>query len=270
MTPSTANKDTNPEGRTSESSEMEGSKLGGALVALIVSVGAVVGASILGNALVRSKSDAEMIRVTGSARKQISSDFVIWRLQVNQRANDMAGAYSGLKGAVDKAQKFLATKGVKAEEVFPSSIRTQTLYAPRPADEGYDYQTMRTVQGYELSQAVEVRSSNVDQIEKIAREITDLLSQGVNIESSEPSYIYTKISEEKVQILAEAAKDARRRAEEIASNSGAKITGVRFARMSPLQITPEFSTEVSGEGINDTTSREKAITAIVTLGFGVR
>lgn len=249
---------------------MDTSKLSGVLVAVIVSVGAVIGASVLGNALVRSRSDSEMIRVTGSARKPISSDFVIWNLAVTQRANEMGGAYAGLKGSVDKAQKFLASKGVKSEEIFPSSIRTQTLYAPRPADEGYDYQTMRAVQGYELTQSIEVRSSNVDQVEKVAREITDLLSQGVNIESSEPRYIYTKISEEKVQILAEAAKDARRRAEEIAANSGASITGVRFARMSPLQITPVFSTEVSGEGINDTSSREKAITAIVTLGFGVR
>lgn len=249
---------------------MEGSKTAAVLVAAIVTVGAVVASVVLGNAFVRAKSDSEMIRVTGSARKAISSDFVIWRLEVTQRSNEMGNAYAGLKASVDKAQKFLETKGIKADEVFPSSIRTQTLYAPRPADEGYDYSTMREIQGYELRQSVEVRSSNVDLVEKIAREITDLLSQGVSIESNEPSYIYTKISEEKVQILAEAAKDARRRAEEIASSSGSKLSGVRFARMSPLQITPAFSTDVSGEGINDTTSREKAITAIVTLGFGVR
>ena len=40
--------------------------------------------------------------------------------------------------------------------------------------------------------------------------------------------------------------------------------------MSPLQITPRFSTEVTYDGQNDTTSKDKAITAIVSMGFGVR
>jgi hypothetical protein len=37
--------------------------------------------------------------------------------------------------------------------------------------------------------------------------------------------------------------------------------------MSPLQITPIYDYSVSGDGINDLSSKEKAITAIVTLGF---
>jgi hypothetical protein len=246
-------------------------KNGSGIVAAVVVAAAVVGAMwLLSGAIVRSRSDSEMIRVTGSARKAISSDFVIWNLRVTHRAASSQAAYEGLKVAVGKVTAFLEGKGVKSAEVFPSSIRTQTLFAPRPANEGYDYSTMREIQGYELSQSVEVRSTDVDLVEKVAREVTDLISQGVSIESSEPQYIYTKIGEEKVQILSEAAKDARRRAEEIAKSSGARITGVRFARMSPLQITPVYSTEISGEGINDTTSREKAITAIVTLGFGVQ
>lgn len=248
----------------------EASKGAGLAGIVVVSAAVVAAAWMLGGAFVRARSDSEMIRVTGSAQKPISSDFVIWSLDVTQRAGTSAAAYAGLKASVDKATKFLRDKGVEPAQVFPSSIRTQTLYAPRPAGESYDYATMREVQGYELSQTVEVRSPNVDLVEKLAREVTDLISQGVSIESREPKYIYTKIGEEKVQILAEAAKDARRRAEEIAKSSGARISGVRFARMSPLQITPAYSTEVSGEGINDTTSREKAITAIVTLGFGVQ
>ncbi|MBC7529263.1 MAG: SIMPL domain-containing protein, partial [Chthonomonadaceae bacterium] len=43
-----------------------------------------------------------------------------------------------------------------------------------------------------------------------------------------------------------------------------------FARMGILQITPIYSTAVSGEGINDTSSLDKDITAIVTMGYAIR
>jgi uncharacterized protein len=166
---------------------------------------------------------------------------------------------------------YLRAKGLGEDEIVTSAVSSRKLFAPRPPGSGYEGEdTMREVVGYELRQTVEVRSEKVDLVDKIARESTDLISQGIQLDSSDPQYIYTKIGDLKVEILAEAAKDARRRADEIAKSSGATITGVRAARMSPLQITPVFSTEISGEGINDTSSLDKAITAIVTMGFGVR
>ena len=104
----------------------------------------------------------------------------------------------------------------------------------------------------------------------ISRKATELISQGVPIESQAPQYIYTKLSDMKVTMLAEAAKDARSRADQIANNSGCHVGSVRFARMGVLQITPIYSTEFSGGGAYDTTSLDKEITAIVTMGFSIR
>ena len=74
----------------------------------------------------------------------------------------------------------------------------------------------------------------------------------------------------KVTMLAEAARDARARAEQIAASSGCRVGEPRFARMGVLQITPIYSTEISGSGMNDTTSLDKDITAIVSMGFSIR
>jgi hypothetical protein len=48
-----------------------------------------------------------------------------------------------------------------------------------------------------------------------------------------------------------------------------KIGSVRSARMGVLQITPADSNEVSDTGMNDTSSLEKDITAVVNVGFAV-
>jgi hypothetical protein len=109
----------------------------------------------------------------------------------------------------------------------------------------------------------------VDKIAKIAREATELINQGILLESMAPQYHYTKLGEEKITMLAEAAKDAKVRAERVAESTGSSIGSVRTARMGVLQITPADSNEVSDSGMNDTSSLEKDITAVVNVGFEI-
>ena len=47
--------------------------------------------------------------------------------------------------------------------------------------------------GYELTQTVQIESKEVDKIEKVSREITELLNQGVQFYSESPRYYYTKL-----------------------------------------------------------------------------
>lgn len=249
---------------------MEKPGIFGLASAVVISASVVWAMSMLSGAIVRSRGADEMIRVTGSARKEIRSDFIIWSGRVAYRANDIPTAYKLVKDGVQKSTAFLTEKGVNRDQIVISSVTTNPVYETvRRNQDGYTVDSQQ-ISGYELSQTIEVRSSEVEKVDKLSREVTDLISTGVNFESYPPKFLYTKISEVKVEILAEAAKDARRRAEEIAKSSGATLTDVRFARMSPLQITPQFSTEITYDGQNDTTSVDKAITAIVTMGFGVK
>ncbi len=70
-------------------------------------------------------------------------------------------------------------------------------------------------------------------------------------------------------MLGEAANDAKLRAEKIAAITGNKIGTVRSARMGVLQITSADSTEVSDSGINDTSTIDKDMTAVVNISFAV-
>ena len=66
------------------------------------------------------------------------------------------------------------------------------------------------------------------------------------------------------------ALDAQVRAEQIASQGGRTITQLRSARMGVFQITPVYSSQTSSEGINDTTSLDKTVTAVVTASFSLK
>ena len=230
---------------------------------------ALVLSSIIGAwAFVHVKKGDQTVTVTGSARKRIKSDLVIWKAAVAYQAPQLADAYKSLSQNVPKVKQYLISKGIPENEITVSSISSKTLQAKTRNDVGEEVATGE-ITGYSLRQELEVRSADVDKVSRIAREATELINQGILLESMPPEYHYTKLNELKIEMLAEAAKDAKIRAEKIATSTGSDIGIVRSAKMGVMQIMPADSNEVSDYGMNDTTSLEKDITAVVNVSFGV-
>jgi uncharacterized protein len=232
--------------------------------AVVLAVGLVVATTIGGWFFVKGKRGDQTITVTGSARKRIKSDLVVWRSAVSYQAPVLSEAYRSLSEAVPRVKAYLVSKGIAENQITVSSISSQTLHSK--TSEGEE---SSEITGYSLRQELSVRSNDVDKISQIAREATELINQGILIESMAPEYLYTQLGNLKIEMLSEAAKDAKVRAEQIAQSTGSSIGSVRSARMGVLQITAADSNEVSDSGMNDTSSVEKDITAVVNIGFAV-
>jgi hypothetical protein len=230
----------------------------------VLAVGLVVATTIGGWFFVKGKRGDQTITVTGSARKRITSDLVIWRSAISYQAPTLSEAYRSLAEAVPRVKAYMVSKGIPENQITVSSISSQTLHGRNS-----DGSETSDITGYSLRQELSVRSTEVEKIGQIAREATELINQGILLESMAPEYLYTKLGDLKIEMLAEAAKDAKRRAEQIAQSTDSSIGTVRTARMGVLQITAADSTDVSDSGMNDTSSLEKDITAVVNIGFGV-
>lgn len=232
--------------------------------AVVLAVGLIVATTIGGWFFVKGKRGDQTITVTGSARKRIKSDLVIWTAAVSYQSSTLADAYRSLSEAVPRVKAYLVSKGIADNQITVSSISSQTLHG-KTSDGGETSE----ITGYSLRQELTVRSNDVDKIGQIAREATELINQGILIESMAPQYLFTQLGGLKIEMLAEASKDAKKRAEQIAQSTGSSIGNVRTARMGVLQITPADSTDVSDSGMNDTSSIDKDITAVVNIGFAV-
>ncbi len=232
--------------------------------AVIVSAGFIVCTVIGSRAFVRAHTD-ETISVTGSAKRRIRSDWIVWHAQVSARANDMSGAYHLMAANIPKVTAYLEKKGVAKKDIVVSAILTVPIH-PRSKEGGV---VEEVISSYQMVQSVEVRSAEVDKIEEISRQATELIEQGIALESNAPEYHYTKLGELKIQMLAEAAKDTRARAEQIAISTGAHLGVLRSAHMGVMQINAADSTETSGEGNNDVSSLEKDVMAVVTSTFAL-
>lgn len=240
---------------------LKDARFGGA-VALAV---ALVLSTFIGvRALERIKSD-NTIQVTGSAKRRIRSDLIVWRARVAASAPELKAAYRALATSIPRVTGYLQKKGIPKEQLVVSAVVTHPLHPRDP--QGGEQQDV--ISGYALEQTIEVRSLEIDKVSALARQATELIEEGIPLQSDPPEFHYTKLAELKLQMLAEAARDSRQRAEEIARATGARIGLLRQARMGVIQINPADSTDVSGEGNNDTSALDKDIISVVASTFAL-
>ena len=184
--------------------------------------------------------ESQVIDVTGSARKNVQSDLVVWRASFAVEDEALLTAHEKLKTDLAKVDAFLRAKGVREISLLPLQIREVTTHLKSDGDE-----VMTKRIGYRLTQRLEIKSTDIETTTRLGTDSAALLEQGIALGSDGLEFIYTKASEAKVEMMAEATKDARARAEQIAGQGGRKIKELRTARMGVVQINPLYSSATS-------------------------
>ncbi len=229
---------------------------------IILGATAIIVALVLGAAYKYKFKVADKIMVTGAAEKDFVSDLIVWEGNYSRSNMDLKQAYADLKNDEAAIKSYLQKKGIPANEVIFSSININRNYSNRFDENGRITQTIFS--GYSLTQQIKVESQQIDKVEAISREVTELIQQGIEFNSTAPAYYYSKLSELKIDLLAKASEDAKNRAESIAQNAGSQIGKLKSATMGVFQITGKNSGEdYSYGGAFNTSSKHK--TATITL-----
>jgi len=237
----------------------------GMLAGLFLAGGICFGSIVLARTWIHLK-ESEVIEVAGSTRKNVRSDLAVWSARVSVEDSTIQGAYAKLKVDVEKVDQFLKTR--KQANAGWSPVEVRELTAARLKDEDENAPQKRI--GYRVAQAFKLSSADVDGLPRLANDCTELLDQGVVLMSESLQYIYTKAGEAKVEMAAEATRDARTRAEQIASQGGRSVRALRTAKMGVVQINPVYSTATSDGGNSDEFSLEKTIIVSVSAKFTLK
>jgi hypothetical protein len=222
----------------------------------LLAIAFVIGAVSIGHGI-RDRNRNDVIIVTGSAKKRIASDYIVWNLSVTSTQPSAADAAKELNGWTAKIRAFLTGEGVKADELSVQPISTNTL------------SKAGRVTAYRLSRSFEVRSARVREVTGVADHTSELLAQGIPLSADSPQYVYTNLPTLRPQLLAEATKDAQNRARVIVKATGGHLGKLRGVDVGVFQVTSPNSTEVEDYGVYDTSTLEKDVTAVVNVTFGV-
>ncbi len=235
---------------------------------LLISVAIIVAAIVLGGAYTKKFKTTETISVTGLGEENFESDLIVWQASFSKFGENLNYASSELKSDREKIKSYLVSKGVKPEQIVFSSVDIQKEY-----DRNYDnFGNLMSNQflGYSLNQSLRIESNEVNKIEMISREVTDLINQNIELSSMSPEYYFTKLAALKLKMIENATKDAHDRADKIATNAGSSLGDLKNSSMGIIQITAQNSSEdYSWGGSFNTSSKLKTASITIRLEYGI-
>ncbi|HEY4621819.1 MAG TPA: SIMPL domain-containing protein [Gaiellaceae bacterium] len=208
---------------------------------------------------IRDRGGGDTISVTGSAKRSISSDYLIWNASISVQRETTGAAAAQLERWLERTLAALRASGIQDDELTVAAISTASVRG-----------RAGKLTGFRLTRSLQVRSARLDAVVAAIEDSSRLLAAGVPLSAGQPQYVYTKLAELRPALSADATKDALRRAEAIVEITGDELGGVRNVYSSPFQVTAPGSTEVEDYGIYDTSTREKEVTAVVNVTFAVK
>jgi hypothetical protein len=236
------------------------------ITAVIIGLSAIIAFAIIGGAYKYRSTTMETIVVTGLAEKDFNSDLIVWNGSYSRKSADLKSAYAELKVDENTIRTYLTKKGISTAEMVFSAVNINKEFGPAVDESGRNIGQRFT--GYNLVQNVKVESVDVDKVDKISREATELIETGIEFNSSSPLFYNTKLNEVKMDLLGKASADAKARAENIAKNAGSSLGKLKKATMGVFQITGKNTNEdYSYGGAFNTSSRLKTGSITIKMEF---
>lgn len=230
------------------------------ILSIVLAIGLVYSTNIA-----TSNLSKDVIFVTGSSSKTVTSDSGSVEFSYQTRKPTQIAAYQASSMQLPVIKEYLKNKGIKdcEIEVKPANIYNTYKTYPNGISSG-------EIAYYTVHQNLRIKSDDVNKIKEISTDITSLINEGIDINVYTPQYFYSKLSDEKVQMLEEATADAKARATAMLKATHNKVGKIQSVNMGVFQITPVDSTSVSDMGISDTTTIEKKITSVANVTFRIK
>lgn len=232
----------------------------------IIGLSILLTAFVLGNAFKNRNKHNDTISVTGLGSKDFVSDLIVWSGSFIQKDINLKDAYSKLDQDRARINAYMLSKGLKQENIVFTAVDINKEF-----DEVYDNNGNKIKSefiGYRLNQTVQIESREVDKVENISREVSELINSGIEFYSNQPQYYYTRLADLKIEMIAQATGDARQRAEKIAENAGSSVGRLKNADMGVFQIVAQNSSEdFSWGGSFNTSAKRKTATITVKLDY---
>ncbi|HJR99746.1 MAG TPA: SIMPL domain-containing protein [Flavobacterium sp.] len=235
---------------------------------IIIAFAIIISAYLFSNAFQNRNKNTDTISVTGLGKTDFVSDLIVWSGSFSRKSTSLKEAYSSIDSDREKIKAYLSSKGIAVNEIVFSAVNFNKEYQNTYNENGTIRENIFS--GFSLTQSVSIQSKEVNKIEELSRQSSELINSGIEFYSNAPEYYYTKLAELKIKMIAEATKDASSRAKSIAENADADLGNLKKSDMGVFQIIGQNSSEdYSYGGSFNTQSKNKTATITVKLVYQV-
>ena len=239
-----------------------------ASIALIISFG--ISALLIGRSLQRFKAEDRSVSVKGFAEREVKADLAVWIIQTRMANNDLMEGSKAIDEAKNKVIAFMLQNQIKQEEIVVEGIVVTDKKAQQ-----YDNFQQGNAFRYLITQNFQIRSNNVDLLQKVSRMTGELLQVGVFLSNSDYGnplqFYFTKLNEIKPQMITEATQNARKAAQQFANENDSKLGSLKKANQGLFTIVDRTASLSGGEGgyASGTNDLFKKVRVVISAEYSI-
>lgn len=197
--------------------------------AIILAVGMIALGWFIKSGIDNFANKDRQVTVKGLAEREVNADQVSWSVSTTEMGDDLPELYMRISQQADKIKAFLVRNGLNEKDITINPPTVNDLETNTWSENRKNYR-------YTASTTVTVYTKDVQKVNDVIYKQGDLLEQGVAIESGYPSYEYTSFQNVKLEMMAEAIKNAQKTAEEFAKASDSDLNGITTAGQGQFEI----------------------------------
>jgi hypothetical protein len=241
------------------------------IISLALIISFVVSAIIIGSALQRFKTEDRSVSVKGFSEREVTADLAVWLIQSRIASNDLTAGSQDIETTKNKIISFLLQNQIKQEEIIVEGI----MVTDKKAQEYDNYQQSIAFR-YLITQNFQIRSNNVELIQKVSRMTGELLQAGVVVSNTNYGnplqFYYTKLNDIKPEMIIEATQNAKKAANEFAKENDASLGRLKKASQGLFSIVDRTASLTGGESAIAGNSNDlfKKVRVVISAEYSIK
>jgi hypothetical protein len=201
------------------------------LAALVLALGIAAAGFLVAAGYVRAHQADRFVEVKGLAERPVTASLALWPLRYAAGAEDLGAAQAQLARETQLVLDFLARHSIQASSTELRDLQVNDATTNRSP--------VKAGPRFVLEQTVMVRSRSPQVVQAASQGVSELVAAGVVLTANAgPTFLYEGLNTLKPGMMAEAAANARKAAEQFARDSGATLGGIRQATQGDLVVLP--------------------------------
>jgi hypothetical protein len=227
----------------------------------LLAIGIAIAGWFVGDGFFRGRAADRFVTVKGVSERDVTADVALWPLRFVSTNDDLKQAQAAIKQSHQQALGFLERHGIDAKAAEVQKLEVNDLLAN-------PYRSGPTQSRYIITETLMVRTDEPETVEKASQAVGELVDEGVVLSStggpaSGPTFLFTRLSERKPEMIAEATAEARRAAEQFAKDSGSEIGAIRRANQGVFVILARDR----APGIMEGSQLHKTVRVVSTIEY---
>ena len=237
------------------SEESKGNRKLVLIAAAIMAVGVIAGGYLLGDGLKRAHIADRAVTMRGLAERNVTADLATWTISFNAQGEELGAVQAESDRDAATVLAFFRQAGFPAEAVTDAGGAVNQFY-----------DTNRQANSVTVTRRIQLRTTDVMRARQAFARQFELIRGGVAIqEGSSVQYSFTQLNSIKPAMIAQATQDARRAAEQFATDSGTGVGGIRSATQGYFSIGArdgDVAEEGGGGGSDSPFQKVRVVTTI--------